>query len=465
MEKHFGSRQVDLFAPSGERVYTVSELCQEVRAVLEGQFALVRVVGELSDPTLVASGHLYFTLKDEHAIFPAVMFRSSVARLGALPDAGTEIEALGRLTLYEPRGRAQLIVEWLTPRGAGRLSAQTIALMNRLRAEGLFDVERKRPLPFLPRCVGIVTSARGAAVHDILTVLGRRFPSIPVLIADVRVQGATAAQEIAAAVTRLGDGSRCDVLIVTRGGGSAEDLQAFNEEAVVRAVAAASIPVISAVGHEVDVVLCDLVADARAPTPTAAAARVVPDRLELQERQQQRLRGARRALDLVLAGARRQLLEHRGRLRDPRLLLGSWRLRLDYGARAVEGALQRLVAASRRRLGELRVRLAAADPRAQLQKQRVDLSYRRDRLLHAWQSALGGRRTGVLRHHERLQTLNPLAVLGRGYSVVFGPDGSVVSNAATLSTGDAISIRLHRGGLDGRVEQAHPSADEEESKR
>jgi exodeoxyribonuclease VII large subunit len=459
MEKRFGPRQVDLFAPSDERVYTVSELCQDVRALLEGQFALVRVVGELSDPTIVASGHLYFTLKDEHATFPAVMFRSAVFRLGAVPDEGTEIEALGRLTLYEPRGRAQLIVETLSPRGAGRLSRQTIELMNRLRAEGLFDLERKRELPFLPRCVGVVTSARGAAVHDILTVLGRRFPSIPVLIADVRVQGATAAEEIAMAIARLGDGSRCDVLIVTRGGGSAEDLQAFNEEAVVRAVAAASVPVVSAVGHEIDFVLCDLVADARAPTPTAAAARVVPDRLELQKRQQQQLGGVRRALELIFAKARHRLLEHRGRLHDPRLLLGSWRLRLDDDARAVEGALLRLITDKRRRLGELRVLLAASHPRAQVQKQRFDLVHRRDRLLRAWQTVLGGRRIGIQGQHERLQTLNPLSVLSRGYSVVLGPQGRILSEAAAVNVGDAIHIRLHLGAVDGRVEQVHPPAD------
>jgi exodeoxyribonuclease VII large subunit len=464
MQRHTNHRQVDLFAASAERVYTVSQLCQEVRILLESQFALVRVVGELSDPTLVASGHLYFTLKDERAVFPAVMFRSSVSRLGAVPPEGTEIEVLGRLTLYEPRGRAQLIVEWLTPLGTGRLSAQTIELMNRLRSEGLFDQERKRPLPFLPRCVGVVTSARGAAVHDILTVLGRRFPSISVLIADVRVQGASAAQEIAAAITRLGDGSRCDVMIVTRGGGSAEDLQAFNQEAVVRAVAATSIPVVSAVGHEVDMVLCDLAADLRAPTPTAAATLVVPDRCELQQQQQQKLRSLWRALELIVAKVRRRLLEQRGRLRDPRLLLGSWRLRLDEGVRAAARALQRLLADKQRRVADVRVRLAGSDPRARLQKQRFDLRQRRDRLQHAWQSMLGGHRTGVLGQQQRLQTLNPLAVLGRGYSVVFGPDRRVVSDAAALSPGDVITVRLQRGTVDSRVEEVHPSGEDEETK-
>jgi exodeoxyribonuclease VII large subunit len=459
MNKRTSSQQADLFFPSGERVYTVSELCQDVRALLEGRFSMVRVVGELSDPTLVASGHLYFTLKDEHAIFPAVMFRSAVARLGEIPEEGTEIEVIGRLTLYEPRGRAQLIAEWLTPRGAGRFSQRTIELMNRLRAEGLFDDKRKRPLPFLPRCIGVVTSAHGAAIHDILTVLGQRFPSIPVLIADVRVQGMGAADEIASAITRLGDGSRCDVLIVTRGGGSAEDLQAFNEESVVRAVAATSVPVVSAVGHEVDFVLCDLAADARAPTPTAAAARVVPDRLELSKQKRDQLRGARRALELILAQARRQLLENRSRVRDPRLLLGSLRIGLDESARTAEGALQRLIANNRRCLGELRVRLAATDPRAQLQKQRLKLAHGRDRLQYAWKSLLFGVGNRMQGQHERLQTLNPLSVLGRGYSVVFGPDGSAISDAAKVSAGDAIHIRLNLGKLDGRVEQVHPPKD------
>ncbi len=399
--------QKDLFASSEQRVYTVSELSQKIRSRLEDAFGLVRVVGEISSLSLAASGHAYFSLKDPEAWLSAVMFRGAVARIGGeVPPEGTEVECLGRVTFYEPRGRTQLVVEWMVPRGAGALGLRFLELKEKLSAEGLFDPGRKRPIPLLPGRIGIVTSPTGAAVRDILKVLDRRFPSVPVLIYPVRVQGEGAAQEIAAAIERMGDGRHGDVLIAGRGGGSLEDLWAFNEEVVVRAVAAAKVPVISAVGHEVDLVLSDLAADVRAPTPTAAAELVVPDREELREHLDELARDCRRILKLNVSTARHRLLETARRIRDPRLVLAAHRLRLDEAERTVIA--------------------------------RITLEVER-------------RRTRLQGHLGALSSLNPLAVMERGYSIVSRQNGETVTKSTQVATGDPIHIRLHQGSLDARV--------------
>lgn len=401
------SRQKDLFAQSDQRVYTVSELAREVRAHLEEEFGMVRVIGEISSLSVAASGHAYFSLKDPDASLPAVMFRGAITRIGGeVPAEGTEVECLGRMTLYEPRGRTQLVVEWMVPRGAGALGLKFLQLKEKLTAEGLFDPERKRPLPLLPESIGIVTSPTGAAVRDILKVLARRFPSIPVLIYPVRVQGEGAAEEIAAAIERMGDGKRCDVLIAGRGGGSLEDLWAFNEEIVVRAVVASKVPVISAVGHEVDLVLSDLAADVRAPTPTAAAELVVPDRGELLDHVDELAKDLHRIMKLELSTARNRLLDTASRIRDPQRVLDAYRLRLDDAQRT---AIARIT---------------------------LEVERRRTRL----QGQLGA-----------LSSLNPLAVLERGYSVVSRSDGKSVTKSTQVETGDPIHVRLHQGHLDATV--------------
>jgi exodeoxyribonuclease VII large subunit len=399
--------QKDLFASSEQRIYTVSELAREVRAHLEDSFGLVRVVGEISSLSVAASGHAYFSLKDPDASLPAVMFRGAIARIGGeVPAEGTEVECLGRMTLYEPRGRTQLVVEWMVPRGAGALGLKFLELKDRLSAQGLFDPERKRPLPLLPESIGIVTSPTGAAVRDILRVLARRFPSVPVLICPVRVQGEGAAEEIAAAIRRMGDGRHCDVLIAGRGGGSLEDLWAFNQEIVVRAVVASRVPVISAVGHEVDLVLSDLAADVRAPTPTAAAELVVPDRGELLEHVGELAKDLLRIIKLEISTARHRLLDTAGRIGDPRRVLDAYRLRLDDAQRTAVNRIS------------------------------LEVERRRTRL----QGRLGA-----------LSSLNPLAVLERGYGVVSRSDGQTVTRSTQVATGDPIHIRLHQGSLDATV--------------
>jgi exodeoxyribonuclease VII large subunit len=453
--------QDDLFASSTPQAFTVSELAARARRLLEESFPIVRVVGELTDLSRAPSGHAYFSLKDQAAVFPAVMFRPAVARIGgALPPPGTAVECLGRLTLYEPRGRTQLVVEWLVPQGAGLLSIRLLQLRAKLQAEGLFDPARKRRLPRFPAAIGVVTSPHGAAVHDILKVLSWRFPSIPVLIAPVRVQGEGAAAQIAAALARLGNGGRVEVVILARGGGSSEDLSAFNDEGVVRAVAACAVPVVSAIGHELDVVLSDMAADLRAPTPTAAAELVVPDRREVGRHLQVLIERSGRLLHWRLESSRNRLGGAGARIRDPRLVLAAHRIRLDEVRARAQASLDQRSRGGREALVRLRLGLAAADPRAAVRERRAWLGETAARLprgmrllLERRRSVLGTRRTG-------LASLSPLAVLSRGYAVVFGSRGQALKDAGQVAVGERIRVRLRRGSLGGRVESIEDPEDE-----
>ncbi|HUU02729.1 MAG TPA: exodeoxyribonuclease VII large subunit [Myxococcota bacterium] len=447
--------KADLFSPE-DKTYTVSELTGDVRALLEDRFGLVRVVGELSGLSRASSGHFYFSLKDERASIQAVMFRSAAARLPDLPEDGDEVECLGRLTMYEPRGRTQLIVERLVPRGAGELGLRFLRLKKKLAAEGLFDPECKRPLPYIPGCIGVVTSPTGAAIRDILNVLGRRFPSVPVLIYPVRVQGDQAAAEIAAGIERLEEGGECDVIIIGRGGGSAEDLWAFNEEIVVRAVAASKVPIVSAVGHEVDIVLSDLAADLRAPTPSAAAELVVPDRDELQDRLTERVATFSNMISLRLAEAHRRLAETAGRVRDPRLVLAAYRLRLDESLRAANSVVDARLDHARRELTNLRLVLAGRDPRPSFKLARQTLDSGRARFERSALGDLLDRRMRIERGRDALRRLDPLSVLARGYSVVTTEDGKVLQEISSVKPGDEIHVRLQRGELDAGVHRVQP---------
>ncbi len=450
---------MDLFAGS-ELALSVGELAGRVRELLERNFPLLRVIGELTDLSQASSGHAYFALRDARAVFPAVMFRGALARLGGvMPPEGTEVECLGRLTLYEPRGRAQLVAEWLAPRGAGALSIQLLRLRARLQAEGLFDPARKRPLPRFPRRIAIVTSPNGAALQDILKVLSARFPAVEVVLGGVRVQGEGAGAEIARMLQRLGDGRHGEVLILARGGGSREDLSAFNEEAVVRSVAACAVPVVSAVGHETDVVLCDLVADLRAPTPSAAAAAVVPDRVELLSLLSQRRRQLALALHRGLAEERARLLRAQGRLRDPRLLLAAQRIRLDELREALRRSSQDRLRRVRQRLSDQERRLHTLDPRLTLLLRRHAIERSRQRLRAAISATFSRRRAGVQVMERSLRGLDPAAVLSRGYALVTGPAGSFLRCSDEVKPGERVRVRLHRGALQTRVEEVEQAAE------
>jgi len=421
--------------------------------MLERGLGSLWIEGEVSNLSRPGSGHWYFSLKDEAAQVRCAMFRQRNLLVRFAVRDGTHVLARGRVSLYEPRGEFQLIVEHLEEAGEGLLRRRFEELKQRLAAEGLFDVSHKQPLPRLPLRVGVITSPTGAAIRDILHVLGRRFPAVPVLVYPVPVQGAAAAGEIAHAIALAGRRRDCDVLIVARGGGSLEDLWAFNEEVVARAIFACPVPVVSGVGHEVDVTIADLVADERAPTPSAAAERVVPDRDEW-------LRtvtaGARR---LVLAmkrrlEGRRQDLQVRGQRlarAHPGLTLQRLSQRLDELGIRLRHAMRERLQVGRSRYATAQGQLQRASPALRLAALRLRLAALDGRLANAGRDAVTGRRQRLGLAARTLQAVSPLATLERGYAIVTGPDGHIVQDAAALQPGDRIAARLSRGSVSAAV--------------
>jgi exodeoxyribonuclease VII large subunit len=390
-------------------VLSVSDLNRVLRATLETDFAEVWVAGEISSLRTPSSGHLYFCLKDRRSQIAAVMFRSAQRTLPFRPRDGMEVIAHGRISLYEPRGDLQLMVDTLEPRGVGSVQLALEQLKQRLAAEGLFDAARKRPLPEWPRAVGVVTALSGAALRDIVTALRGRMPGVRIVVRPVRVQGRLAGADIARAVADLAGVPQVDVMIVGRGGGSTEDLWAFNEERVARAIATSPIPVVSAVGHEIDVTLADLAADCRAATPTAAAALVVPDCDALRRRVRQREAALVSGLRTHLRRQRARLTALARHVRDPRRTLLEQRRRVE----ELGGRMRRGIAAIVR---SERARLAA--------------------------------------DAERLQALSPLSVLQRGYAIARHADGTVVRAAGELSVGEALDVTFGSGRARVRVESA-----------
>ncbi len=447
------------------RVLTVSELNALAQEILEGTFPSVWVEGEISNLRKYPSGHTYFTLKDAGAQIAAVLFRAASQTLPFRPEDGLKVLARGRISLYAPRGAFQIIVDALEPAGLGALQLAFEQLKARLLAEGLFDEGRKRPLPLLPRRIGIVASPAGAAWRDILKVLSRRFANLEVVLAPSRVQGEGASLEIVEAIRMLNRLGGVDVLILARGGGSLEDLWPFNEERVARAIAASSVPVVSAVGHEVDTTIADLVADLRAPTPSAAAEMVVRSKSELAERivavrarlvSATRLRLTSARDELEQAGSARARDAVRDRLRDLSLRLDDLTGRLGaHLEHSTTEARHRLAILRERmtpgRLAErLRLRQAAAEG-----LERVLRSSMAARLLRARDQSAG--------YAERLQALSPLAVLSRGYAICrLQGTGAILKDSAAVRTGDAVSVRLHRGTLGCAVTEVRDHGEREE---
>lgn len=442
--------------PRDSLVLTVSELNAAVRSLLEEALSEIWVEGEISNLRRYPSGHTYFTLKDEGAQVAAVLFRGNSLGLRFRPEDGQKVLVRGRVGLYEPRGSFQIIVDRLEPAGLGALQAALEQLQGRLRAEGLFEAGRKRPLPLLPRRIGVVTSPRGAAIRDFLRVLGRRFANLDVIVAPARVQGEGSAEEVAAAIRDLNRLGGVEVIVVTRGGGSLEDLWTFNEEIVARAIAASGVPVISAIGHEIDVTISDLVADLRAPTPSAAAEMVVRSKQELADRiaalrarlaGSMRLRIAAASARLEMAGSDRALAALRGRLRD-------MMLRIDELTAGIEGHLSREVLQARHRLEILRHRMTPLRLAERLAARRAAGAAIGRRLQAAMLARLRASRDRAAGYGERLTALSPLAVLSRGYAICqAAPGGAIVKEASGVHRGDLIEIRLHRGRLDCEVKE------------
>jgi exodeoxyribonuclease VII large subunit len=431
------------------RPWSVGELTRALRNAIEPRFRDVWVAGEVANLRRQASGHLYFSLKDEEAVIGAVLWSSQARRLAFRLDEGQQVLARGFVEIYPPHGKYQLVVQEVEPRGAGAAALLLQQVKERLQKDGLLDPARKRRLPFLPRRVGVATSPSGAALRDFLRVLHARFPSIPVLVAPCRVQGEGAAGTVVSALRGLCR-SGVDVIVVTRGGGSQEDLAAFNDERLARAIAACPVPVVSAVGHEVDVSVADLVADVRAATPTHAAQLVAPVRDELAA-SLRALRGrAERAVLGALASRRREVRALRAELSDPQHLLSRARHRIDdllhravAGARAPRGA-------GRQRLDALRTRLARQEPRRRVREVllRMEAATRR---LGSWQAAYFRRETLRLeRLGARLQPSNVTQLLARGFALVLS-GGHVIARSADVAPGDEVRVALADGWLDARV--------------
>lgn len=434
-------------------VYTPSRLALEVRTLLEGGFPLLWLQGEIGNFTAAASGHLYFTLKDNRAQVRCVMFRSRANLLRERPRSGDEVLLRARVSFYEDRGEFQLLVEHLEPAGDGALRRALEERKARLAAEGLFDLDRKRPLPALPRRLVLVTSPRGAAVHDVLTTLRRRWPACEVLLLPVPVQGDGAALAIERAIDVASEHAVGDVLLLVRGGGSLEDLAAFNDEGVVRALARCTLPTVVGVGHEVDFSLADLVADQRAPTPTAAAELVVPDRDAwlgaLAQRQRRLLRALQHRLERSQQRAdhlMRRLVHPGERLRRLDGDLARVRQRLLL---ATQGVLRDRRAAHERQV----LRLQAASPARRLTVGATRLQTAADRLVRGERQRRRERGEALAAVAARLHALSPLATLSRGYAIVSrSPDLPVVYQAGQLAVGDAVRLRLGQGTAQARIE-------------
>jgi exodeoxyribonuclease VII large subunit len=431
-------------------VFTVSRLVRETRAVLEGSFPMLWLEGEISNYSRPSSGHMYFSLKDEAAQVRCAMFRTRNMQLRFTPGNGMHVMVRARVTMYEPRGEFQIVVEQMEEAGLGVLQRAFEALKNRLGQEGLFDAAHKRPLPTTPQHLGVITSATGAAIRDILSVLKRRYPVLPVMIYPVAVQGEGAGREIAEAIKLANQRNECDVLIVGRGGGSLEDLWAFNEEVVARAIYNSEIPIISAVGHEIDFTIADFVADLRAPTPSAAAELVTPDMGELQ---QQLMRQRQRLLSLIratLQQSQQQLvwLSRRLQQQHPGQQLQHKAQRLDELELRLMQNINVQLRHQDHRLQQLTTRLHHNSPSYRLQQLHTRYEHLQQRLHRALRLALAQKQQQLAATSRALNNISPLATLERGYAIVQQlPEQHVVRDAATVKAGDKIQARLSRGVL------------------
>lgn len=434
-------------------IFTVSRLNQTVRLLLEQELGQVWISGEISNFTQPASGHWYFTLKDDTAQVRCAMFRNSNRRVTFRPQHGQQVLVRASITLYEPRGDYQIIVESMQPAGEGLLQQKYEQLKAALSAEGLFDQQYKQPLPSPAHCVGVITSKSGAALHDILHVLKRRDPSLPVIIYPTAVQGDDAPGQIVSAIQLANTRQECDVLIVGRGGGSLEDLWSFNDERVARAIFASRIPVVSAVGHETDVTIADFVADLRAPTPSAAAEMVSRNQQELLRQIQNSQQRLEMAMDYFLANRTRRFtqLHHRLQQQHPQLRLARQQTVLERLRQrmnlAVENQLKRAVQGQQR----ITQRLNQQNPQPRIWRAQTriqQLEYRLADNLRARLSATRERFGNAVTH---LEAVSPLSTLARGYSVTTATDGSVLKQTKQVKAGDLLTTRLADGWVESEV--------------
>jgi exodeoxyribonuclease VII large subunit len=440
--------------PSERNVYTVSRLNREVRLLLEHGMPLVWLEGELSNFSAPASGHWYFSLKDRDAQIRCAMFRLKNTAVGFTPKAGQHVLARGRVTMYEARGDYQLIVEHMEDAGVGALKREFERLKAKLAAEGLFALERKRGLPRFPRRIGVITSPTGAAIRDVLHILARRFPPAAVVIYPTAVQGAAAIPAIIEAFSIANARAEVDVLIVARGGGSLEDLWAFNDEGVARAIHASALPVVSGIGHEVDFTIADFVADARAPTPSGAAELVVPDRnacLDVLARTADRLVVAVRR-ELRTVASRFDAAGSRLKLLHPGARLAQQEQRLDDLEQRLLGALRSRFQEDRNRISEALTTLIHHSPERRVREVRLKYESLSSRLTHSWRDYLARVEHRLSLAQRTLDMVSPLATLVRGFAIVTrAADGALVTDVASVNVGDEIDAALAQGKLRARI--------------
>ena len=436
-------------APSREpKVVSVSELNRHIREMLEGEFPTLWLKGEISNFKAHTSGHFYFSLKDSKAQINAVMFRGFNSQLRFRPEDGMEVLVRGKITVYEPRGNYQIFCETMEPVGAGALQKAFEQLKMKLQREGLFDESRKRPLPALPKHIAIVTSSTGAAIRDMLNVLGRRFKGAQITIIPCKVQGDQAPREIIEAI-RLGNALKdVDVMIVGRGGGSIEDLWAFNDEGVARAISSARVPVISAVGHEVDFTIADFVADLRAPTPSAAAELVVKSAADLLERVRAQSRALRLAMLSNLNSAKQAALSLGKRLVDPQRRLQDASMRCDELLQRLQAAVFRGFQDRRREIELIEEKIGT--PLPQIAHSREVTQGLDRRLRSGVKNLLLRKRDGLSKQMAVLDSLSPLKVLDRGYSMVVKGE-EIVTDATSLAPGEIVNVRMCKGSFDAQV--------------
>ncbi len=443
------------FKPMDRRIWSVRDLVAAVRTHIEREYGDAWVEGEISNFRAHDSGHLYFTLKDQNSQIRVVMFGSKARLLRFRPENGMQVVLRGRVTIYEDRGELQISAEYLEPKGAGALLVAFEQLKAKLEAEGLFDPARKKPIPSLPRRIGVVTSPQAAALRDILNIVRRRHHSASVLIFPAQVQGEAASAEVSAGVRYFNKARNVDVIIVARGGGSAEDLAAFNHEGLARVVAASVIPVISAVGHETDFTIIDFVADLRAPTPSAAAELVIRSRQEVEEQAEglrQRLARAMRYRILMGRQALTELAQHGafGRMTDA---INRRQQKLDDLKNRVDRAERQILEKQHRRLELAAAAVRHYDVRRMLAGIRKELDSRVAGLAAAARTVLLQRKGRIDQLAGQLEALSPLAILDRGYALVFDSSGALLKDSAQVKVGDEISARLAKGSLTATVKK------------
>jgi len=437
---------------SPTQIYKVSELNRETRNLLEGHFTTVWVEGEISNFVVPRSGHWYFTLKDDQAQIRAAMFRGNNQRINFTPQEGMQVLVKARVSLYEGRGDFQLIVEFIEEMGHGALLRAFEQLKKRLADEGLFDDALKRPLPALPKTVGVITSATGAALHDVCTALKRRFSLLNVIIYPTLVQGADAATHIIQALTSANKRNECDVLLLVRGGGSLEDLWCFNDEKLARLIRASKIPIVTGIGHEIDTTIADLASDLRAPTPTAAAEIVSPDVRDIILTVTNQLNRMTHTVTQRLHHLTQQVHHLQKRLPDPKRYCQSQHQTLDYLSARLQKAMDETLKRPALRITHLNHRLAQCAPHRKLKTMSENLSQLKERLSTTSLNLLKTKQDMVSHIAKTLNALSPLATLERGYAICFSEDKKlVVRDSGDVKSGDTIITKLHRGEVKSKV--------------